>query len=262
MTGMQIRALCRNGSFDGPTAGVALGHVQANLVVLPAERSKDFERFCLLNPKPCPLLEIMPPGQFEPIEMASGADLRKDLPRYRVYRDGQLVAQPTSIEQYWEDDSTAFLIGCSFSFESALLSAGVPVRHIEESVNVPMYRSSLACRSSGPFVGPLIVSMRPMTPAHAEIASTITEAMPGAHGGPIQVGDPAAIGIAVDALSRPDYGQAVSIRAGEIPVFWACGVTPLEAILRAKPALAVTHEPGHMFVTDRTDGSVVERSHP
>jgi len=256
MTGREIRALCRDGSFDGPTAGVAMGYAQVNLVVLRETLAGDFERFCRLNPKPCPLLEVTKVGASEPSETAPGEDLRTDLPRYRVYQKGVCVDRPTSIISYWRDDFVAFLIGCSFTFESALLDAQVPVRHIEESLNVPMYRTSVACKPASVFAAPLVVSMRPMTPEQAKIAERVTAALPRVHGSPVHVGDPVAIGIT--DLSRPDYGDAVTVRSDEIPVFWACGVTPMEAIMHAKPDIAITHEPGHMFVTDVLDRSLRE----
>ncbi len=256
MTGRQFRALCRSGEFTGPTAGVARGFVQANLVVLTADTAEEFRTFCRLNPKPCPLLEVTSPGDYETRSIAPCGDVRADLPRYRVYRQGQCTERTASIEPFWTDDSVAFLIGCSFTFESALLRAGLPVRHIDENRNVPMYRTNIECRSAGRFTAPLVVSMRPMTPAHAGEAARITAEYPRVHGDPMHIGDPAAIGI-VD-LSLPDYGDAVTIHPDEIPVFWACGVTPMEAIIRAELALAVTHEPGHMFVADLHDQSLRE----
>jgi uncharacterized protein YcsI (UPF0317 family) len=256
-TGREIRRLCREGALDRPTAGVARGFAQANLVILSREYAADFEEFCRLNPQPCPLLEVASPGSWEPMQTAPGADVRTDLPRYRIYRYGRLTERTTSILHAWtqyegRDGLTCFLIGCSFTFERALLRAGIPVRHLEEGCNVPMFRTNVFCRTAGPFAGPMVVSMRPMTPEQAETARTITAAMPRSHGAPIHVGDPAILGI--DDLSRPTYGDAVTVRPGEIPVFWACGVTPIEAILRAAPPFAVTHEPGHMLVTDLRDG--------
>jgi uncharacterized protein YcsI (UPF0317 family) len=256
MSGAQIRAMCRQGVLAGPTTGAAMGFAQANLVVLQDDLACDFEAFCQCNPKPCPLLEVTRPGFCEPAQLAPGADVRTDLPRYRVYRRGVCVEQPTSIEPYWSDRCIAFLIGCSFTFESALLGAGLPVRHIEQGCNVPMYRTDVSCTPAGVFEGPLVVSMRPMTPRQAKEAARITAAFPRVHGGPVHMGDPEAIGI--EDLGRPDYGDAVTIRPGEIAVFWACGVTPIEAILRAKPELAITHEPGHMLVTDVLDRTLRE----
>ncbi len=260
LTGAQFRAICRRGEFDRPTAGVARGFTQVNLVIVPADAAADFENFCRLNPKPCPLLEVTQTGHYEPVRLAPGADVRTDLPRYRVHRHGQCVDRPTSVVEHSGDrghgDLVAFLIGCSFTFETALLREDIPVRHIEEGRNVPMFRTNLPCRPSGPFHGPLVVSMRPMTPDQADRAARITAAFPRVHGSPIHIGDPAALGIA--DLQRPDYGDAVTIHPHEVPVFWACGVTPMEAILRANLDLAITHEPGHMLVTDLTDESLRE----
>jgi uncharacterized protein YcsI (UPF0317 family) len=250
-SGAEIRALCRSGVFDRPTTGVALGYVQANLVILRRKWSEDFHEFCRLNPQPCPILDITKPGVYEPQLVAPSADLRHDLPRYRVLQNGVCVGTPASIESYWDGDCIAFLIGCSFTFENLLLEADLPVRHIEQNRNVPMYRTNIACRPVGPFAPQLVVSMRPMTPSQAHEACKITAMFPRAHGQPVHVGDPAALGI--KDLTSPDYGDAVSIHDDEIPVFWACGVTPLEAIMQAKPDFAITHEPGHMFVTDIRD---------
>jgi len=251
MTGRELRRFCGAGLFDGPTAGLALGFTQANLVVLGADAAADFERFCRLNPKPCPLLEVTRPGRYEPAETAPGADLRRDLPRYRVYRHGVLTERPTSVESIWERHLVAFLIGCSFTFESALLEAGLSIRHIDEGRNVPMYRTDLPCTPAGAFAAPLVVSMRPLKPEQVAAAMEVTAAFERVHGSPVHVGRPEEIGI--EDLSHPDYGDAVTIRPGEVPVFWACGVTPIEAIMQAKPDLAITHEPGHMFVTDVRD---------
>jgi uncharacterized protein YcsI (UPF0317 family) len=250
-SGRQVRELCRRGAFVAPTTGAARDYVQVNLVILEAALAREFEDFCRANPGPCPLLETTDVGSFEPKRMAPGADLRTDLPRYRVLRHGQPVERPTDILDLWADESAqlvAFLIGCSFTFESALLRAGVPVRHLEEGKNVPMYRTRVSCRAVGAFSGPLVVSMRPMTEEQAAVATTITAAMPLVHGAPVHIGHPRELGI-VDILN-PDYGEAVTIQPHEVPVFWACGVTPMEAIMRARPPLAVTHEPGHMLVTD------------
>ena len=257
LSGREIRHLCRTGECNRPTAGLARGFAQVNLVVLPEPLAADFATFCRLNPQPCPLLEVTKPGSVEPVRMAAGADLRTDLPRYRVFRaDGpdksvRCLDEPTSIGPYWRDDFVSFLIGCSFTFESALLRAGVTVRHIEENRNVPMYRTTIPCRSAGAFAAPLVVSMRPMPPEHVAVARKVTASMPHVHGAPVHEGDPRAIGIR--DLARPEYGDAVTIREGEVPVFWACGVTPQEAILAARPEIAITHKPGHMLVTDIPD---------
>lgn len=255
-TGAEVRRAARSGQLTGPTPGLAPGFVQANLVILPRDWAFDFLLFCQRNPKPCPLLEVMDPGDPQPRSTAPGADVRTDLPRYRVYENGQLTAHRTDIVDLWRDHFVTFLLGCSFTFEAALIAAGIPVRHIEQGRNVPMYRTNRACRAAGRFHGPMVVSMRPMTPTQAIEATRICSRFPKAHGAPVHWGDPSAIG--VKDLSRPDYGDAVEVQEGEVPVFWACGVTPQAALLEAKPPLAITHEPGHMFVTDLRDSDLLE----
>jgi uncharacterized protein YcsI (UPF0317 family) len=248
----EIRRLARLGEWTGPTAGLAMGSVQANLVVVPRELAFDFLLFCQRNPRPCPLLDVTEAGSAEPRLVAPGADLRTDLPCYRVYRRGELVDAPTDLESLWQDDWVGFLLGCSFTFENAMLQAGLPVRHLELGRNVPMYRTNIACKPAGVFRGPMVVSMRPMTPAQAIRAVQVTGRFPRAHGAPIHIGDPAAIGIA--DLGRPDFGDTiVDIRPGEVPVFWACGVTPQAVAMEFRPPLFVTHKPGCMFVTDLQD---------
>jgi uncharacterized protein YcsI (UPF0317 family) len=250
-TGSAIRTACRAGSLTGPTPGLARGFVQANLVTVPKDVAFDFLLFCQRNPKPCPLLDVTEPGDPEPKGVAPGADLRTDLPAYRVWRDGQLVDEPPDIRALWRNDLVSFVIGCSFTFEAALLDAGLPVRHIEQGVNVPMYETNRPCRPTGRFAGPLVVSMRPMTPAQAVAATRVCARFPRAHGTPVHFGDPAALGIADPA--RPDFGDPVEVRPGEVPVYWACGVTPQAALMRAKLPFAITHKPGHMFLTDLRD---------
>ncbi len=250
-TGRDVRLACRSGSLTGQTAGLARGFAQANLVILPQALAMDFLLFCQRNPKPCPLLAVTEPGQVRPGEIAPDADLRTDLPQYRVWRNGELVDEPTDITRYWQDDFVSFLIGCSFTFEDALLRAGVPVRHIELQRNVPMYRTNVPCVPAGVFHGPLVVSMRPMKPADVVRAVQITSRFPRVHGAPIHIGLPEQIGIS--DLSRPDFGEAVPVYEDELPVFWACGVTPQSAIMAAKPPLVITHSPGCMFVTDGRD---------
>jgi uncharacterized protein YcsI (UPF0317 family) len=245
------RAAIRRGEWTGPTAGLAPGYTQANLVMLPEADALDFLRFCVRNPKPCPVLEVTDPGSPEPAATAPGADLRTDVPRYRVYRDGEPDGEPTDVRDAWRDDLVAFLIGCSFTFERALIAEGLPVRHIEQGVNAPMYRTSRDCHPAGRFKGPLVVSMRPMTPEQAIRATQITSRYPTVHGAPVHVGDPRALGIA--SLAAPDYGDPVEIRPGEVPVFWACGVTPQAVAAASGPELMITHAPGHMFVTDLPD---------
>jgi uncharacterized protein YcsI (UPF0317 family) len=250
-TGRDVRAAASAGTLTGPTPGLALGYVQANLVVLPRALAFDFLLFCQRNPKPCPLLDVTEPGSAEPRWVAPGADLRTDVPRYRLFSDGAMIDEPANLNSLWRDDWVGFLLGCSFTFEDALLKAGLPVRHIEMNCNVPMYRTNIACRPAGAFHGPLVVSMRPMTPAQAVRAVQVCSRFPRAHGAPMHIGDPAALGIR--DLARPDFGDPVELRAGEVPVFWACGVTPQAVVMQARPPLCVTHKPGHMFVTDLRD---------
>jgi uncharacterized protein YcsI (UPF0317 family) len=255
-TGADVRRRARTGELTGPTPGLAMGFVQANLVVVPRELAFDFLLFCQRNPKPCPVLDVTEAGDPEPRLTAPGADLRTDLPRYRVYRDGKLVDEPHDLKSLWRSDLVGFLIGCSFTFENALLNAGLPVRHLETGTNVPMYKTSIACRPAGVFHGPMVVSMRPMTPAQAIRAVEVCSRFARAHGSPIHIGDPAAIGI--HDLDKPDFGDRVEIRAGEVPVFWACGVTPQAVAMETRPAFLITHKPGHMFVTDWRDADLSE----
>lgn len=251
LTPSSIRNLCRAGEFTTPTPGLAPGYNQANLVILPKSVAFDFLLFCHRNPKPCPVLDVTEVGDPEPRLVAPGADLRTDLPRYRIFRHGELEKEVTDIKDLWRDDFVAFLIGCSFSFEAAMLNAGITVRHIEENKNVPMYKTNITCQPAGVFSGPLVVSMRPLSVTDSIRAVQITSRFPKAHGTPIHWGDAASIGIT--NINEPDFGDAVTIRDGEIPVFWACGVTPQAAILQAKPEIAITHVPGHMFITDIQD---------
>ncbi|MBV7486282.1 putative hydro-lyase [Bordetella sp. BOR01] len=244
----RARLDARAGTLTGPTASVAPGHVQANLVILPADVADDFLRFCQRNPKPCPLLAVSEPGDPSLPSLGHDIDVRSDIPRYRVWRNGQLTDEPTDVRDLWRDDLVAFLIGCSFSFEEAMLDNGLPVRHIEQGCNVPMYRTSIPTEPAGPFQGPLVVSMRPLKAADAIRAIQVTSRFPSVHGAPVHLGDPAQIGIA--DIDRPDYGDAVEIRPGEIPVFWACGVTPQSVVAAVRPAFCITHAPGHMLVTD------------
>jgi uncharacterized protein YcsI (UPF0317 family) len=197
------------------------------------------------------VLDVTDPGSPEPAQMAPGADLRTDLPRYRVWREGELVDEPLDASEHWREDLVAFLIGCSFTFERALVAEGLPIRHVEQGVNVPMYRTGIDCTPAGRFSGPLVVSMRPMTPPQAIRATQITSRYGPVHGAPVHVGEPGAIGIG--DLGAPDYGDPVEVRDGELPVFWACGVTPQAVAVASRPELMITHAPGHMFVTDARD---------
>jgi uncharacterized protein YcsI (UPF0317 family) len=255
-SGAEVRRRAAAGQWRQPTAGLALGYVQANLVVVPREQAFDFLLFCQRNPQPCPLLDVTDASSPEPRHIAPGSDVRTDVPRYRVYRYGLLVEEPCDLWEWWRDDLVAFLLGCSFTFENALLEAGLPLRHIQLGCNVPMYRTSICCQPAGAFRGPMVVSMRPMTPAHAQQATAICRRFPRAHGEPVHVGDPAAIGIA--DLTRPDFGDAVEVRPGEVPVFWACGVTPQAVAAEARLPLLLTHSPGHMFLTDLRDTDLAD----
>jgi uncharacterized protein YcsI (UPF0317 family) len=253
-TGQQIREACRTGAFTEQTSGLAPGFAQANLVVVPADCAPDFLEFCRRNPKPCPVLDVTAPGSPVPVRVAPEADLRSDLPRYRVWRHGALSEEPTDVRDIWQDDFVGVLIGCSFTFEAALLRAGVPVRHVSMGVNVPMFRTNVPCVPAGVFRGPLVVSMRPLKPADAIRAVQITSRYPDVHGSPVHLGLPQQIGI--ENLDKPDYGDPVPVRDDEIPVFWACGVTPQAALHAARLPLAITHSPGCMFVTDLPDDAL------
>jgi uncharacterized protein YcsI (UPF0317 family) len=246
-----LRERFRHGALPRPTSGLAPGFVQANLVVLPRDNAFDFLLFAQRNPKPCPLLEVIEAGGVEPARMAAGADITRDLPKYRVYEHGVLVDEPLEIGSRWRPDMVSFLIGCSFTFESALLEADIPVRHVEQGSNVPMYVTSIPTIPAGVFHGPLVVSMRPIPAGKVVRAVQVTSRFPAVHGAPVHIGDPAAIGIG--DLTRPDLGDPVDVRDGEVPVFWACGVTPQAAAMASKPPLMLTHAPGHMFITDRRD---------
>jgi uncharacterized protein YcsI (UPF0317 family) len=247
-TGLEVRQSCRSGAFDDATSGLAPGFVQGNLAILPRDWADDFLRFCQANPKPCPVIGVSDAGNATIPALGADLDIRTDLPRYRVWRDGALVDEPHDLHAVWRDDLVSFVIGCSFSFEEALLQADVPVRHIARGSNVPMYRTNVATARAGRFHGPLVVSMRPLTPADAIRAVQITSRLPSVHGAPVHLGFPDAIGIS--DLARPDYGDPVPVAAGELPVFWACGVTPQAAIAAARPPFAITHAPGCMLVTD------------
>ncbi|MBO9357137.1 putative hydro-lyase [Bordetella petrii] len=246
--GRAVRMDARNGVLTTPTAGLAAGNVQANLAILPAALAADFLLFCQRNPRACPLLSVSEPGNPALPELGRDIDIRTDLPRYRVWRHGELVQEPTDVREVWRDDLVSFLIGCSFSFEEALLAEGIEVRHIACGSNAPMWRCNIPTRPAGPFAGPLVVSMRPFKPADAIRAIQLTSRFPSVHGAPVHIGDPALIGI--QSLQRPDYGEAVPVHEGETPVFWACGVTPQSVIATARPEFCITHAPGHMLVTD------------
>lgn len=243
-----IRHLIRRGKWDKPTAGLAMGYAQANLVILPEKYAFDFLLFCQRNPKPCPLLEVLEPGQFQTEFLSRDADLRTDIPRYNIYRQGKLEAEVKEIKSIWGKDFVSFLLGCSFSFEEALVRAKIPVRHLEENKNVPMFISHIACNPAGIFHGPMVVTMRPIAANKVSQAVQITSRYALVHGAPVHIGDPSKIGIR--NLNKPDFGDPVTIKKDETPVFWACGVTPQAVVMRAKPDLCITHAPGHMFISD------------
>lgn len=251
-TAAALRQACRTGAWSEPTSGLAQGYQQGNLVILPASYADDFLRFCIRNPKPAPILDVSELGDPSLPGLGEGIDIRRDVPRYRVFRNGEPAERVTDLDALWRDDFVSFVLGCSFSFETALLRAGIPVRHIDAGRNVAMYLTNIETDRAGPFGGPMVVSMRSFQPQDAIRAVILSAQMPQAHGAPVHLGDPESIGIA--DLAKPDFGDAPDIRFGDIPVFWACGVTPQSAIRLAKPKIAITHEPGHMLMTDlRTD---------
>ena len=249
MTPREARALFRDQNV-ATTAGFSAGYAQANLIALDKKYAFDFLLFAQRNPKPCPILGVLEPGQLNSQLLIDG-DIRTDIPSYRIYRDGTLIDETTDATEYWTDDTVAFLIGCSFTFEQALLDNGVPVAHIDQGRNVPMYLTNIDCEPAGAFSGKMVVSMRPIPAAQVADAVRITSRYPAVHGAPVHVGDPSSIGIS--SLSEPDFGEAVEIPAGTVPVFWACGVTPQSIVMESKPDLAICHSPGKMLVTDARD---------
>jgi uncharacterized protein YcsI (UPF0317 family) len=230
-----------------PTAGWCAGATQTNLIAVPEEDAFDLLRFCQRNPKACPVLDVTDPGAVT-TELAPGADLRTDLPGYRIYRDGGFEHELASVADHWRDDLVTFLLGCSFTFERGLIDAGIPLRHVEAGRNVSMYRTSRSCRPAGRFHGPLVVSMRPIPAAQVAAAVQVTGRYPRMHGAPVHVGDPAGLGI--DALDEPTYGDPPVVEQGDVPVFWACGVTPQAAVVAAELPFAISHAPGQMLITD------------
>jgi len=243
------RAMFRSG-LAVPTAGWSRGYAQANLMIVPRELAFDVLLFAQRNPKPCPILGVLDAGEVTG-PLLVGGDIRTDVPRYTVYLDGQKVAEPTDITEYWRNDLVTFIVGCSFTFESALREGGIPVAHIDQNVNVPMYKTNVRCDPAGSISGPLVVSMRPIPASRVADAVRITSRYPAVHGAPVHVGNPAELGIG--DLGRPDFGDPVQIPQGHIPVFWACGVTPQAAVMESRPALAIGHAPGHMLITDARD---------
>ena len=248
MDGRAARLACRNGLVPGTTAGLAPGFVQGNLVILPREDAADFMRFAQANPKPCPIIGVSDVGSPHIPALGADLDIRTDIPGYRVWRNGECVAEASDVAEFWRDDLVSFVIGCSYSFEEALVEDGIEIRHITENKKVPMFRTSIATTPAGRFHGPLVVSMRPLKPADAIRAVQITSRYPAVHGAPVHIGLPHKIGI--KDVNAPDYGDAVTVRDDELPVFWACGVTPQAALAASKPPFAITHAPGSMLVTD------------
>jgi uncharacterized protein YcsI (UPF0317 family) len=251
----QARAQFRTGTST-PTAGWSLGYAQANLLAVPREWAYDVLLFAQRNPKACPVLDVTEVGSWTP-PSTPGADLRVDLPRYRVWRDGEVVQEPIDVTHVWTDDIVGFLFGCSFTFESALVDAGVPLRHVEQGVNVPMYRTVLPCRPAGRLHASLVVSMRPIPACQVATAVTASARFPGSHGAPVHVGAPELLGIA--DLDEPDYGDPVRFEDGDVAVFWACGVTSQAAVMASQSPFAITHVPGHMFITDILEADIRER---
>jgi len=244
----EVRALIREEKITVPTSGMCPGYAQANLVILPKEYAYDFLLFAERNPKPCPILEVSDEGSRYLKKIAKGADIAKDIPKYRVYEDGVMTGEYTDVSHLWRDDLVSFLIGCSFSFESELIEAGIEMRHNTLGCNVPMYLTNIPCEEAGIFHGNMVVSMRPIPYEQVVKSITVTAAIPRVHGAPIHIGDPSVIGIG--DISKPDFGDPVTINDGEVPVFWACGVTPQAAVMATKPPFVITHAPGHMLITD------------
>jgi uncharacterized protein YcsI (UPF0317 family) len=243
-----LRQRIRSGDFTGNTSGFAPGFVQCNIVILPADWAADFLRFCQLNPKPCPLVAMSNRPGDTALPLLGDVDIRSDVPSYRLFRDGELERELGDIRELWRDDLVTFALGCSFSFEEALLADGLEIRNVSAGVNVPMYRSNIRCTAAGAFAGDMVVSMRPLVAADAIRAVQICSRFPAVHGAPVHLGDPGLIGI--ENLAQPDYGDAVAVNDDELPVFWACGVTPQVALEAARPPFAITHSPGCMLVSD------------
>lgn len=251
---LAVRKAAREGSLTGPTSGLSNGFVQVNLVILPASQAAGFLRFCQANPKPCPLLAVSEPGDRSCLLLGQELDIARDVPAYRIYRNGVVSETVTDVADAWRDDLVTFALGCSFTFEHALIQSGLQIRHIDEDRNVPMYQTSVPLITAGGFSGNLVVSMRPFAAADAIRAIQITTRYPQVHGSPVHLGNPALIGIS--DLGKPDYGDPVSVDENEIPVFWACGVTPQQVLIDSGIEFAITHSPGHMLVTDIPDNSL------
>ena len=249
----EARRIIRAGEYAGHTAGVAPNYVQGNLCILPKELALEFAAFCQRNPKPCPIIGMSAPGD-PTLPDLGDIDIRTDVPRYRIWRDGEVADEPTDITSHWRDDLVTFVLGCSFSFELPILEAGIPLRHIENDTTVPMYRTSIDCVPAGRFRGKMVVSMRPFTPADAIRVIQITSRFPAVHGAPVHIANPEAIGIG--DIMQPDFGDPPAMRPGELPLFWGCGVTPQVALEAARPALSITHKPGAMLITDKRNSAL------
>jgi uncharacterized protein YcsI (UPF0317 family) len=250
----EVRRAVRERRHAGHTAGLAPGYVQGNVCILPREYAEEFRVFCERNPKPCPLLAMSEPGDPRLPALGDDLDIRTDVPLYRIFREGKLEGEVTNLSALWRDDLVSFILGCSFSFEEALTAAGLPLRYVAQGRNVPMYRTSLDTTPAGRFRGKLVVSMRPFKPADAIRAIEITSRYPRVHGAPVHVGFPELIGI--ENLAKPWAGDPTEVRDDELPLFWACGITPQSVVLDAKPSLCITHAPGHMLVTDLENASL------
>ena len=248
LTPAELRQQIRRGDHTGNTSGLCAGFVQCNMVILPKDWAAEFLQFSQMNPKPCPVLGMSDPGSWEIPELAANLDVRTDLPSYKLFENGEFTQEVTDISDYWRDDLVTFMLGCSFSFEEALVADGLEVRNVSEGRNVPMYRTNIPCRTAGRFSGTMVVSMRPFLAADAIRAVQICTRFPSVHGAPVHLGDPSLIGI--EDISKTDFGDPVTIHEGELPVFWACGVTPQVALEQAKPPFCITHSPGCMLVTD------------
>ncbi|WP_261797559.1 putative hydro-lyase [Bacillus testis] len=247
-TPKKLREMIRQNGWVKPTAGLAKGYIQANLAALPKEQAFDFLLFAQRNPKSCPIIDVTKPGSGIPFNSAPSGNIKTDIPKYRIYRDGTLMEEVFDVTDIWDDNMVGFLIGCSFTFEEALQNNSISIRHIEENCNVPMYQTNIESIKAGIFEGPMVVSMRPMSEKDAIRAVQITSRFPSVHGAPVHIGNPQAIGIR--DINSPDFGDRVTIKSGEVPVFWACGVTPQAVAMKVKPPLMITHAPGHMFITD------------
>eukprot|EP00929_Paragymnodinium_shiwhaense_P069490 TRINITY_DN35041_c0_g1_i2.p1 TRINITY_DN35041_c0_g1~~TRINITY_DN35041_c0_g1_i2.p1 ORF type:complete len:278 (-),score=57.10 TRINITY_DN35041_c0_g1_i2:456-1289(-) len=256
----ELREACRSGAFAAPTSGHAPGFLQTNLVILPKAYADDFKQFCANNAAPCPLLEATEPGVYEAAALAAGSDLRRDLPKYHIWRNGVMTEERQDVSELWQDDMQCFLLGCSFTWEDVLAAAKLCPRHVAEGCNVPMFDTNIKLKGCGPFQGNMVVSMRPYKVDEADAVSKITGAYPAAHGQPVQIGEAESIGIT--DCQKPNYGDTVTINDGEIPLFWACGVTPQNALRNAKLPLVITHAPGHMFVADVANEALKEWTVP